>query len=130
MGVSLKCPECRTTLTIPDRFSGRSLVCPLCTTRLNVQATGDVYQVVRDDSPLASASRAGTKERSGTPTVVKVFIKNAPPSKEDRSWVAKHLLEVILGMIGTLVTTALLAYLGLSGSEKRDPKDDKLAPAK
>jgi hypothetical protein len=110
---SLKCPECRARLTIPEEFSGRSIVCPLCSTPLKVQGSDDAYRVVPD-------------ERLHKPPTVKVVIKNnPPPAKQGPSWLAQHLLQLILGVVGGVVVAVLVAFLGLSQGDKREPIGEK-----
>jgi hypothetical protein len=130
VGISLKCPECGAKLKVPDRVSGRSIVCPLCAARLEVQETGGVYQLAPDDQlPAEAPRRANRDQPTGTPSVVKVIVKTvSPPVKEEPSWIAKHVTELLVGVVGTVATAALLAIFGLSkGDNKGEAKDEKAA---
>jgi len=131
MGVSLKCPECRAKLKVPDKAAGKSVVCPLCSAKLRVQETDNVCRLAPDDSPPPPARRgAGSDDRASKPTVVKVIVQNAPPpAKKEPSWFVKHIMELVVAVVGAVLTAALLAYFGLSqGDNKGEAKGEKPAP--
>lgn len=117
MGVSLECPSCRSKLNVPEKLGDRRIVCPLCAKSLRPSAVrSQELEVVRDDE--------GLPERPS----INVTVKHVSLSDE-RPWLLKHLVEVIVGACVTVATTVLLAYFGLADRESRQGKSVLADPA-
>jgi hypothetical protein len=131
VGVTLLCPECRAKLTVPEKLGKRRIVCPLCATSLRLSTTSDeVYQLAVDET---NPAERGTPRAAAAPApapIVHVTVKNVHPrpKEEERSWLARHLAEAIVGIVVAVTTAALLAMFGL-GDRDRKPEKNAMAEA-
>jgi hypothetical protein len=126
VGVTLLCPECRAKLTVPEKLGKRRFVCPLCATNLRLSTTSDeVYQLAVEDR---NPAERGTPRTAAAPTpapIIHVTVKNVHPRprEEERSWLARHLVEAVGGVVVAVVSTALLAVFGLGDRDKKPEKN-------